>query len=93
MESIYIISRRIVILWAPALPWISTSCRTPIQRSPALQSSVHHQSRPGSFPVLLDIERPLELQVGVVVIIDEFGEGFVVAAADHARRGGFGFNY
>jgi hypothetical protein len=46
-----------------------------------------------SFPVLFDIERPLELEMGVVVIVDKFGDGFVVAAAEHAGWSGFGFNY
>jgi hypothetical protein len=46
-----------------------------------------------SFPVLLDVERPLELQVSVVVIIDELGNGLVVATTEHTRRGGFGLDY
>jgi hypothetical protein len=45
-----------------------------------------------SFPVLLDVEGPLELQMGVVVIVDEFGDGLIVAAAEHAGGGGFGLD-
>ena len=36
------------------------------------------------LPVLLDIERPLELQVRLVVVVDELRHRFVVASADHA---------
>jgi hypothetical protein len=42
-----------------------------------------------SFPVLLDVKGPLELQMGVVVIVDELGDGFVVATAEHAGGSGF----
>jgi hypothetical protein len=45
-----------------------------------------------SFPVLLDVERPLELQMDVVVVVDELGDGLVVATAEHARRGGLGLD-
>lgn len=36
------------------------------------------------LPVLLDVKGPLELQVLVLVVVGEHGDGFVVAAADHA---------
>lgn len=45
-----------------------------------------------SFPVLLDVERPLELEVGLVVIVDKLGDGRVVAAAEHTRGSGLGFD-
>jgi hypothetical protein len=45
-----------------------------------------------SFPVLLDIEGPLELQMGVVVVVDEFGDGLVVATTEHAGGSGFGLD-
>jgi len=45
-----------------------------------------------SVPVLLDVEGPLELQVDLVVIVDELGDGTVVAAAEHARGSGLGFD-
>jgi hypothetical protein len=45
-----------------------------------------------SFPVLLDVKGPLELQMGVVVIVDELGDGLVVATAEHAGRSGFGLD-
>ena len=45
-----------------------------------------------SFPVLFDVEGPLELQVDLVVIIDELGDGSVVATAEHARGSGLRFD-
>jgi hypothetical protein len=45
------------------------------------------------FPVLLNVERPLELEMGLVVIVDELGDGGVVATAEHARGGGFGLDW
>jgi hypothetical protein len=45
------------------------------------------------FPVLLDIERPLELQMGLVVIVDELRHGGVVATAEHARGSGLGLDW
>jgi hypothetical protein len=44
------------------------------------------------FPVLLDVERPLELQMDVVVVIDELGDGGVVATGEHAGRCSLGFD-
>jgi hypothetical protein len=44
------------------------------------------------FPVLLDIERPLELEMSLVVIVYELGNGGVVATAEHARGSGLGFD-
>jgi hypothetical protein len=32
------------------------------------------------------------LQVGDFVVVDELGHGFVVAAAEHTRWSGLGFN-
>lgn len=40
-----------------------------------------------SFPVLLDVKRPLELQVDVVVIVDKLGNGGVMSSSQHARWG------
>ena len=45
-----------------------------------------------SCPILLDVEGPGELQVGLVVVVDELGDGGVVAAAEHAGRSGLGLN-
>lgn len=36
------------------------------------------------LPVLLDVKGPFELQVRLVVVVDEFGDGLVVSAAEHA---------
>jgi hypothetical protein len=36
------------------------------------------------LPVLLDVKGPLELQVGLLVIIDELGDGVVMATGHHA---------
>jgi len=44
------------------------------------------------LPVLFDVERPLEFQVGVVVIIDKFGDGSVMAASNHSAGRFFRFN-
>jgi hypothetical protein len=52
-----------------------------------------HSWIPRSFPVLLDVERPFELQVGVLIVIDELGDGLVVATAEHARRRGLGLDW
>ena len=43
-------------------------------------------------PIFLDVEAPPELQVGLVIVVDEARDGFVVAAADDAARGGFGLD-
>lgn len=40
-----------------------------------------------SFPVLRDIKRPFELEMGVIVIVNELGNGIVVSSSNHARRG------
>lgn len=44
------------------------------------------------LPVLGDVEGPLEVEVGVVVVVDELGYSVVVATGDHARRGFLGVN-
>lgn len=36
------------------------------------------------LPILCDIERPLELKMGMVVVVDELGNSIVVTAGDHA---------
>jgi hypothetical protein len=36
------------------------------------------------LPVLLDVKGPLELEVLVLVVVGEDGDGFVVAAEEHA---------
>jgi hypothetical protein len=62
----------------------------------SVASSLHRHSTvvlpSRSFPVLLDIKRPLELQVGVVVVVDELGDSLVVATTEHARWGGLRLN-
>ena len=35
-------------------------------------------------PILLDVERPLELQMCLVIVIDEFGDRLVMASTEHA---------
>ena len=45
-----------------------------------------------SCPVLLDVEGPGELQVGLVVVVDELGHSGVVATAEHARGSRLGFD-
>lgn len=37
------------------------------------------------LPFLGDIEGPLELQVRLLVVVDEVGDGVVVAAGEHTR--------
>jgi hypothetical protein len=64
-----------------------------LAKGPRLASLVTQLLFRRSFPVLLDIERPLELQMGVLVVVDELGDGLVVATAEHARRGGLGLNW
>lgn len=44
------------------------------------------------LPVLLHVECPLELQMCDVVVVDELGDGLVVAAAYHARGCGLGLD-
>lgn len=39
------------------------------------------------LPILCNIERPLEQEVCVVIVIHEFGDGVVVSSSEHARRG------
>jgi hypothetical protein len=38
----------------------------------------------GLFPVLLDVEGPLELKMGMVVVVNKLGDGLVVATSHHA---------
>jgi len=45
------------------------------------------------LPVFLDVERPGELQMGLLVIVDELGDGGVVATAEHTGGSGFGFDW
>lgn len=44
------------------------------------------------LPVLLDVKGPLELEVGLVVVVDELGCGVVMATSHHAGWCGFRFN-
>jgi hypothetical protein len=91
LEIIYIISRHFVILWALVLPWICPQLRR-LSIARFANPCVSNLSQPivsSSFPVLLDVKGPLELQMGVVVIVDELGDGFVVATAEHAGGSGF----
>jgi hypothetical protein len=45
------------------------------------------------LPVLLDVKGPLELEVLVLVVVGEDGDGLVVAAEEHARGCGFGLDF
>ena len=45
------------------------------------------------LPILLDVEGPGELQVSLVVIVDELGDGGVVATAEHTGGSGFGLDW
>lgn len=67
--------RALAALHVPALSPLLTSSHPPSLLVSANQS----------FPILLDVEGPLELQVGVLVIVDKLGHGFVVATAEHTR--------
>lgn len=42
----------------------------------------HEKEKP--LPILRDIERPLELQMGVVIVVHESGESGVMASGQHA---------
>lgn len=91
LDIVYIISRHFVILRVPVLlgrppcvPYQSRKC------CPSAYPAASFASN--SFPVLLDVERPLELQMCVVVIVDELGDSLVVATAEHAGGGGFGLD-
>jgi hypothetical protein len=78
------------------LPWISNAAITSIalEDPSSLAVSPPHviTLTSSSFPVLLDVKGPLELQMGVVVIVDELGDGLVMTTAEHARGSGFGFD-
>ncbi len=50
----------------------------------SLLSRGAQQRAPHLLPVLLDVKGPLELEVRLVVVVDELGDGFVVASAEHA---------
>lgn len=39
-----------------------------------------------NFPVLGDIERPLELQVRMIIIVNELGDSFIVPSCHHSGR-------
>jgi hypothetical protein len=41
------------------------------------------------LPVLLNVKGPLKLQVSVIVIVGEFGNGIVVTTSHHTRRSSF----
>lgn len=45
------------------------------------------------LPVLLDVERPFELQVLVLVVVGEHGGGLIVATADHTGGRGLGLDW
>ena len=87
--------RYFVHMWELKQPWISTASN-PKRISSFAISLLGPRQPPDSpnypLPVLLDVERPLELQMGLVVVVDEFGNGGVVATAEHARGSGFGFD-
>lgn len=48
---------------------------------------------PGLLPLFRNIERPFELQVGMVIIVDEFGDCIIVASSHHAARCFVGIDY
>lgn len=37
-----------------------------------------------SLPILFDVKGPFEFEVGLLVVVDEFGDGVVVATCHHA---------
>jgi hypothetical protein len=88
LEIIYIISRHFVILWTRAA-LVAHRSYGPLQSVNPYVSNLSRLFASSSFPVLLDVEGPLELQMGVVVIVDELGDGLVVATAEHAGGSGF----
>ena len=49
----------------------------------------HGEARSEELPVLGNVKGPLELEMGVVVVIHELGDGVVVATGDHAGRSFF----
>lgn len=53
-----------------------------ISRRNAQLSHVSSLTPSHRSPVLLDVERPLELQVSLVVVVDELGDSLVVAATE-----------
>lgn len=60
--------------------------------TPTLLSKVcqpwHLQLRhEGNLPVLSDIERPLELQVSLLVVVNKGRDGVIVTASQHSRGG------
>ena len=59
----------------------SSDSQTSSQPSRAVRGSAKASTR--SVPVLLDVERPLKLQVCLVIVVDEFRDSFVVSSADH----------
>lgn len=61
--------------------WLSTA--TPAQKVENLNLNLN-------LPILGNVERPLEQEVGVVVVVEELGHGVVVAAGQHAGGGFFG---
>ena len=42
------------------------------------------------LPIFGNVERPLEQEMGVVVVVEELGHGIVVSAGQHAGGGFFG---
>lgn len=45
------------------------------------------------LPFLLDLESPVELEMCVVVVVNELGDGLVFASGDHAGGRGIGLDY
>jgi len=46
-----------------------------------------------NLPVLGNVKRPFELQVSCIIIVNEFGNGIVMATGHHARRSLFGVDW
>lgn len=66
---------------------VQVQCRL---RGQPLPSDITPTKR--SCPVLLDVKGPGKLQMCLVVVVDKFGDGRVVAAAEHARGSRLGFD-
>ena len=48
---------------------------------------------PLASPILLNIKRPLELQVRPIIIIEKLRHGVIVTSREHTRRCSFRFDY
>jgi hypothetical protein len=46
-----------------------------------------------SLPILCNVERPFEQEMGLVVVVDELGDSVVVSSGEHSGGGLFGVDY